>query len=493
MKKFFQTDSEDGAVIHRKDLDSKTIGIKINTDGLVYLGGLEGVVQEGFGVVFGGTDVFASYFKSGVPEGESLMLQNNKCKRIVFTEGCFSESESLNSESAHNFIDSYLHTGSLQAELRRCDLLAGSSRIDWNDAVEESFWLPSVERTHLSDSAGNMIGYVGSEKVLLTKLPPHPPTGYFEISGGIRIREVDLWKRKYKKLVSSSTLSQRILSIKGLFESNGEKYIVSTFPLNVEALRLSSPSTSHDCLVDVLYECLGILRELSGLGVAWNGLINRNSFITTSDGDIYLNTGYLLTRFTDEFKLFGGQSIEELRFMSPNQIVRCSIQTKFMLQCMGYEIPAPESISRGETRNLALLIASLLKGDEGYPAPWLSDPQFILVNWLAGVEANHPAANLLSVLCEEPVNDSDPSEVQLNSIDNVDPLLRIAHRLMEGSLNLDELVSNLESYIQWRDKECAETSVETEVKAVFSKVSAFIQSGQEVMKSALTKSIENSW
>jgi hypothetical protein len=140
-----------------------------------------------------------------------------------------------------------------------------------------------------------------------------------------------------------------------------------------------------------------------------------------------------------------------------------------------------------------MLIFSLLRGDDGFPCPWLSDAQFVLANLVAGVDPSNPLANLLSGLCEEPVDIHDPQKVQQYRKENVDPLLRVADRLVNGKMSLEELFQSLESYMDWRDRQLVETSVETEVKAVFSKVSAFIQSGQEAMKTALTKSVENSW
>ena len=491
MNKFFQSETEDGTVIHRKD--SETIGIKINPDGLVYLGGLPDDTQEGFGVIFGGGDFFASYFKLGVPEGESLMLRKNQVTRIVFRDGIIEGTEKLDHEKGWSFLGSFLCHGVIQDSLRISDLCSEDPPIEWTDVIDQTSFLPGVNKAHILNSRGDLLGYLGSEQVLLTKLSPHPPSGFFEIAGGIRIKELDIWKRKLDKLTCPAIARQNFTTIKGFCKCDGNMYVVSSFPPNVEEIRLSTPSTSHDFLVDVISQVLVIVQELTRLGVTWGGLVTRDSFITTTDGELHLNTGYLLSRFTEEKALFGGHTIEELRFMSPNQIVRVSTQTKLILECVGFQIPAPESICRGEARNLALLIFTLLKGDDGIPMPWLSDQQFILANWLAGVDPNNPAGNLLSVLCEEPVDLCDSSRLQFRNAESTDPLLRLAHRLMLGDLSLYELSGSLESYIQWRDSQLAETSVETEVKAVFNRVSAFFQSGQEVMKTALSKSIENSW
>ena len=491
MNKFFQSETEDGTVIHRKDCEP--IGIKINPDGLVYLGGLLEDVQEGFGVIFGGGEFFASCFKLGVPEGESLMLRKNQVTRIVFRDGIIEGTEILDREKGRSFMDAFFCHGVIQDSLRISDLCSEDPPIEWSDVIDQTSFLPGIDRAHTLNLRGDLLGYLGSEQVLLTKLSPHPPTGFFEIAGGIRVKEVDIWKRKLDKLTSPAFAWKNITTIKGFYNLDGTMYIVSSFPQNVEEIRLSTPSTSHDFLVETISQVVAIVRELTRIGVTWGGLVNRDSFITTTDGELHLNTGYLLSRFTNGKELFGGHAIEELRFMSPNQIVRASAQTKLILECLGFQIPAPESISRGEARNLALLIFSLLKGDDGIPMPWLSDQQFILANWLAGVDPNNPAGNLLSVLCEEPVDLCDSSGLQFRNAERIDPLLRLAHRLIQGDLSLDELGGSLEGYIRWRDSQLAETSVETEVKAVFNRVSAFFQSGQEVMKTALSKSIENSW
>ena len=494
MKKFFQTFGEDGSVTYRGHSNTDSAGIRITPDGLLYFGGLQDGTQHGSGVVFGGADVFVSHFESGSPQGESLMIQKGQVKRLLFNNGSINENELLDGEIGESFFDSFLGTGIVHEAVRRCELLPEINRLEWSEVIETGKIIDAITGVvHSTAGSVDLLGYMNDNPVLLTRLPSHPPTGHFEIGGGIRVREVDVWKRRLDKFFSSVDTPQRFTILRGFYRFEGNMYIVSSLPSNVEEFYLKAANTSHDCLVDVLFDVVRTLRELSNIRVAWNGLINRHSFITTTDGEVYLNTGYVLSQFTEQKKLYGGHSIEQIRYLSPNQLVRSCAQSKIVLECIGYSIPAPENVSRGELHNLGMLIYSLLRGDEGIPFPWLSDAQFVLVNWVAGVDPTNPLADLLSILCEEPVDIHDPHKVRQYRKENVDPLLRVADRLVNGSMTLDELFQSLESYMEWRDRQLVETSVETEVKAVFNKVSAFIQSGQEAMKSALTKSVENSW
>ena len=491
MKKFFRAFCEDGSAEYLSEGEAGPVGLKIRTDGLMYFGCSIDRVSHGPGAIFAGDSVFVSTFINGIPDGESLLVKEGALHRITFSSAFIQTDEILYGDVAGDFYESYMQKHSLFETVRRCELFDTTPQLHWEEVVGRENLIENVSNLIDIDLVPNLIGYIGSEQVLLTRLPPQPPSGMIEITGGIQIKAIDVWTRKLNKVSSHSF--ERATTIKGFYNHYDAVYIVSSLPPTVEEFRLVTANNSHDCVVDAICEIVKIVDWLRSMGVAWNGLLNRRCFITTSEGVIYLNTAYLLSRFPEHAKMFGGFSSEELRFMSPSQIVRCSTSARVILESLGFRIPSPESICSGETRNLGLLIYSLVMGDSIVPMHWLSDAQFALANWLSFVAPDEPVGRCLSISCHEPVDIIHPENVRLLDSNEMEPLIRIANRLYVGTMNLDELNESIQSYIKWRDTQIAESSVETEVKAVFGRMSAFIQSGQDAMKSAISKSLDNSW
>ncbi len=491
MNKFFRAFCEDGSAEYLAVGEPNSLGLKISTDGMVHFYCASETYMEGFGAIIAGHSVCVSNFTRGTPDGESLLIQNNEIKRLNFKDGFIETDETLSGDYARDFYDSYLQNNALLRAVRDCEFFNLAPRLQWQEVLDYENMIEHISGLVRLDSGPNLIGYIDSEHVLLTRLPSQPPNGMIEITGGIQIKELDFWKRKVKKLSSHSF--GRATTIVGFYNHEGDMCIVSTLPPAVEEFGLVIANTSHDCVVDAIQEVVQILQWLRAQGVPWNGILNRRCFITSCEGVIYLNTGYLLSQFAENEKIFGGFSSEELRFMSPNQIVRCSKSAKVILEAIGFQIPHPPSICSEELRNLGMFIYSLVVGEKTVPMHWLSDAQFVLASWLTCVNPETPIASVLSILCDEPVDIFHPEIIRMQDTSKLDPLLRIAHRLVTGNMTLDELDQSLQSYIKWRDIQATETSVETEVKAVFGRMSALFQSGQDAMKSAISKSIDNSW
>ena len=493
MKKFFQQFGDDGSVTYNAGLSSKEAAIKINPDGLVYFGHLKDHVYNGSGCLFAGQDIFMSSFVCGCPDGESLMIRDGDVRRLSFRDGAAVSNDPLVGCERDQYIEGYLEKDPLFDMFRQTKLRTECRRLEWSDVLAGERIIDAVHDIRELADGVDFIGLCGVDPVLLTKLPSSPPSGQVELAPGLSVKSIDVWRRKVHKLLSAESGNLRATSVKGFHMCDGSVYVVSTLPSNVEEYSLMPQNSSYDCLVDVMSEVCEILRWLTSIGIVWNGQINRKSFFTCSEGNVCLNTARLIARYSEPNKVFGGHFSDELRFMSSQQIVRASVPATCILDRMGFAIPPPESIALGESRNLGLLIFSVINDGSEIPFEWLSDAQFALASWIVCVDPCSPLTNLLSPLCMKPVDIKSPENATARDIDSLDSLASMGMKLFRGEWAIKDLARSLKAYIEWRDAQLAESSVETEVKAVFNRMSAFIHSSQTAVRSALTKSIDHSW
>ena len=466
--------------------------IRITESGLMFVGPLYEGLPNGKGAVFGGDSILLSDFSDGIPTGESLLVTRDHIKRGTYHDGMRLESQPIAGADVLDFLTGYLeaeHSVVTDDHLR--SILANADTGEamkplWTDVLPARYMIGSVSITEKLDvGRGSLLARIGDTKVLLSPLPSHPPRGNVAVAPGVVVKQADVWLRRFERMVTLAEYPDSVMRPVGVIKlDDGARYVVSLFPVDLMKDDIvKAPQDTHtDSLIDTVHLVCEAVKFFHSSGVTFNGSLNPGAFIFSVDGRVWLNSGYVLSMAIDTLQLYGGMLVEEVRFMSPARISSLSQPIRSAMQYVGFEESVQLSPVEDDAYSLGLLIASLQSNSE-FPYEWLSHSQFILCSILASSKGLSDVP-WLSLTCKEPVDLSSP-DVTHREVTDLSPCEKLALKLMDGQISIEDAVVSFVNYKAWRDRVMNETSVHTEVRAVFNKMSTILQSSQDMIKQSL--------
>ena len=471
--------------------------VHVSADGMLYIGESSDTGFSGFGAMLAGDSFLLSEFIEGVPRGDSVRFSDNRLYHEIFEGRSRSVHELVPSSAALEHVSEFLRkmdghivrVEDLSLIMGHCSDDDGSSEtvFSWDALVPSRYWvrcLESIEEFGWQNS-DMLTGYIGGSAVFLNALPSRPPVGSSEVMKGVFMRNRDVWYRRFERLVScSDEYPNSVLRPVGMYQHEGKCYVVS-IPLRdstvmSEFTSFASSEESIDSNLEIIHAMAVGVQFVHSVGITFNGSISHRLFLLSTEGTVLLNTGHLLAHHVDSRFVFGGIPPVELRFLSPRRMQTLSVPLKIASRMLHVE----ESISFSpQVADDLYSFGRLLAGaSKSLPFPWLSHAQYTLVSLL-------DARAWLSPLCVQPVSLQGGETPEHCDPSDLTPIEKLSHRLMEGQIGVDELIECVEKYFAWRDQTLAGSSVETEVKAVFSKMSSLFQTSQGLFKQA----VELSW
>lgn len=455
--------------------------ISISKDGMLYIGSGPPGGMSGPGALCAGDSVLISKFVDIRPQGLSLWIDDSRITLRDFGASSSSSYGGCDSETAEEFIDEFSEIATF---VDMCKALVvphfSGSTSSWDSVIPTAYrvgYVSNLEDVFLCGSDCKL-GTVGRTRVLLFPMSQTPPEGTVFLAPGVPVKQVDVWLRRFERLVNTADYPPYALRPVGCFLEDSW-YLVSLFPTDVlledllDGPPVQTGLDSADALLDtILGVCKGV-KFLESTGLTFNGFLNRNAFIFTHQGTVLLNTSYLLSRSLDKTQVFGGLSTTELRGLPPAHFPALSVPLECAVRSVQLESRMNPSQLQEDRYSLGLLILSLLARD-GVPMNHLQHAQYVLCCLASAGGA-----------CEVPWLTAgwtgSLTEGSAQPATDLSPLERMASRLMAGDMSVDELIESIQKYQEWRDQ-MSSSSVKTEVKAMMTMVSGAFRTSQDFMK-----------
>jgi hypothetical protein len=485
MNKIFRTMqlAPDGAVSFVKSDDRREISVSITMDGVVIISERHSECGDDK-AVFGGDKVFLSRFDRESPHGESIILTRNSLESRVYENGRLRSSVVIPVDRTAGILDGFLRAHLIIHQLlKKFHLDRFEEPRTWHDIIPDHLWIPRITgNVSLVGDRGDRISSIGPNKVLLSPLPVEPPLGTYEIGPGVTVKNSDIWYRRFEKMLNCKVYPPNFLRPIGVFEGESRAYIVCLQPHEVESYQLSLPDSLTDTIIDSFLEIVEAVGFLHTIGITPNGCINPHLFLTTSNGELVTNTGYLLSTIIDTRYVFGGFSAEELRFLSPRAIARVSAPVRCVIEALEVSVASPSTPRQDDVYSLGVLLHDMSRPNV-LPFPRLSDAEFALSSLLSAAGFTTDT-EYLSLLRREDEQSHEDDPVFAKRAEVATPIERLVSRCMSGELGFEELRTSIRQYISWRENQVDSTSVETEVKAVLNKFTSFVHSSHNAVRTA---------
>jgi hypothetical protein len=461
--------------------------LSISSEGLLGINFDAGSNGDSRKAMLSGDSIFVSRFKESVPVGTSILqrgqsthiLNHQDRVRVADTRldsESFSERISVlvEQEGFHEISDILFHSNE------------GYDAVSWENLIPRRFQLEQIEiRDEIEfGKRGSQVGFIGETRVLLSPLPDVPAQGKIEIAKNIRVNKAEVWARRFHLMISVAEYPPDILRPVGAYKLDSSFYIVSLFPdeISMDTISLNSTESEFDDALIQLEQIGSMVQFMHGHGITFNGSLNPNAFIWCENSKVYLNTAYVLSHVEDAHHLYGKLCPDEFRFLSPWRVAQLSIPWKNVLGVLDLRTHGSLSAVQDDIYSLGLLVIGMER-PSGFAFGWLSHSQFLVCS-LAKATLPECPVPWMTAECAEPVVLSSQTP-QMRRDEDLSSFEKLGYRLMKGSMNLSDFLSSLRRYAEWCEEIVNDTSVETEVKSMLTKLSAVIQESSGIIRTSL--------
>ena len=442
--------------------------IHVAADGLVYIGPSNKSGFCGTGAMFAGDSFLVSDFEDGLPVGQALRVSRGELLCEEYTDASRVLSIAIAHEMRSEYVVEFLDGG------KKFDcvdilktMLLNSVETTWKALVAEEYWVRGSLTVVNED-----FGYLDGSLVFLKKLPQFPPSGKTQLGPGLYVGNCDLWYRRFLRLVNMTVADELMSSVikpVGVYLLGDTYYVISTSPGVAHESDIVAPEWSEDSSFEYIYSMAKLINVVHSNGLTFLGSINPKLFVSTQAGRLLIDTGRLAAHISTN-GVYGG--FDDVRYLSASRIQQLPVFQLARKYLHMDDDLTPIGPIEDDCVSFGLLISNLC---DTSCITQLSNSQYILLSTI------QPSSPWLSVLCLGSVDFQ--TEPELCTIADLSPCIKLAYKLIERQLNIVQLMGAIEKYREWQDG----SSVETEVKAVFSKVSSIFQSGQEILKQAVSK------
>lgn len=461
--------------------ESAGVRLKVFLDGRMHLSDLCSSQSSVPGIMLGGSSFVVSKFAQDKPVDTVLLFHERGLKRKATGDGIgISEndvpvdmwSEALSEVLRGSEVDR------MRPNLVEIMMRNKAEPAKWADIIPLRYMIESVDIVGelVSGMEGqSLLGVIGNSRVLLSRLSVTPPLGSVELIPGVAAKQTEVWLRRLERMLTLTTFPPCVLRPVGFVELEpDELYFVSLFPEDVQTEEIVPKpfrDSNFDKVIDLIEQVSNIVKFCHSNGITFNGTLNYNAFLFHQDGRCYLNSGYIISRVFDSQKLYGSATPDEIRFFSPVRM--CNLSAQITLAITYLEGASPQSLSpiKDDLCSLGLFILSL-QSQAGFPYPWLSSSQYVICSIIASSMIDFDVPWLS--FAYKPSVKVGAKTAEMASEDDLSPHEKLAAKLIRGDLSIDDILVSLQKYKEWQDRVMNETSVETEVKAVFSKVSSIL-------------------
>jgi hypothetical protein len=440
---------ENGSVSLAVDNQESRRSFTLTEDGVVIIGENAFGALHGPAIVGGGNSVALCRFDRGVLIREPVVIEGGRLQPRAESGATDTPAEDLDQALEHLGSQSSLWIREFLA------IFFSSSRLHhpvtaWCDIIPRSLITQSsIDTLCRRKFHGEEveIGLVKGRRVLIHRLPRHPPVGTVSFARGLRVKQTDVMFRKVERLLSIAELPPSILRPIGFGKlSNDEWCLVSEFPLttadlaDLETLAADSPYPTCLSLSSVVNSCHSV-------GLTFGGMLNPHAFLASSTGDLFLNTPYVLARVSDESEAFGCLSNTELRFIAPGHLREISRLSETLVQYMGLDVKLTTLVERD-----LFSVGRMLE--------WINE---------TACGSLHPES-----LAEHILSSLSDSDNRGNIPDGACRLTYMAKGLQTGDMSISDVIRELSALLAYGRDETLQ-SVQSEAKAMWNMISKVIR------------------
>lgn len=461
--------------------ESAGVSLKVFSDGRMHLSGICSSQSPVPGIMLGGSSFVVSKFAEDKPVDTVLLFHERGLRRKATSVGIGISENDVPVDVWSEALSDVLRGSEVDRigpNLVEIMMRNKAEPAKWADLIPLRYMLGSVDivgELLLGMEGQCLLGVIGDSRVLLSRLSDTPPLGSVELIPGVAAKQTEVWLRRLERMLALTDYPPCVLRPVGFVELEPDEfYFVSLFPEDLQTEEIVPKpfrDSNFDNVIELIEQVSNIVKFCHSNGITFNGTLNYNAFLFHQDGRCWLNSGYIISRVFDSQQLYGSATPDEIQFFSPERM--CNLSAQITMAITYLEGAAPQSLSpiKDDLCSLGLFILSL-QSQSGIPYPWLSPSQYTLCSMIASsmIDCDVPWLSF----AYKPSVRVGAKTAKMACEDNLSPHEKLAAKLIRGELSIDDILVSLQRYKEWQDRVMNETSVETEVKAVFSKFYSII-------------------
>jgi hypothetical protein len=232
--------------------------------------------------------------------------------------------------------------------------------VNWTDVIPSHLIVEGFVNCEDVQISGRdyKVAKLGDTRLVLAQLPAEPPSGFMSLPGGLRLRHSDVWVKRFQRFIGIQICPKTVLKPIGFIKTDNAWFVASVFPSelvveDIEDAFGGVSGTTRD--VDTALGIANIVEFIHSNGITFSGFLNHHAFFLY-DGDVYLNTAYLLCRTLSACQLYGNFSEDELPFLGPTDLFDSSYFMRAIYEIMNPGLSAMHPLKERDLVSLGLLL-----------------------------------------------------------------------------------------------------------------------------------------